>query len=335
MLLLIAVLAILGYDPQTVVGAIWDGSIGSASGVTVSIAEAMPIILTATAVWLAYQAGLFNIGGDGQLQVGGVAALIAVLFTAPHMPALLAIPMALLAAAAVGAAWAAIAGALKAYRGANEVIATIMLNFAAIQISNQLIYGPLRDMSNIYTIATHAIPTNGQIPAILPTDQVSVGIFVALVVSIAAVTIVYRSDVGLRLRAIGLNREAATYSGIVVNRYWMIAFTISGAICGLGGGLVVLGARPYLAPGWAEPWGLLGILVAFLCLRTPYIIPVWGLLFGMLMAAGPTLKASASVPDSIVIVMQTLPVIVLYGLYLAARYRNGLTRYLHFAGANA
>jgi simple sugar transport system permease protein len=93
----------------------------------------------------------------------------------------------------------------------------------------------------------------------------------------------------------------------------------SGALCGLAGGLVVLGLRFYIAPGWAESWGFEGILVAFLAFRQPYLIPVWSVLFGMLAAAGPTLQADVSVPDSVVTVMQTLPVIALFLLYSCGR----------------
>src|SRR6185436_2320193 len=102
---------------------------------------------------------------------------------------------------------------------------------------------------------------------------------------------------GLRLRALGLNRDAARRSGVSVRTYWLGSFCLSGALCGLGGALFVLAEPKSLAEGWASPWGFTGMVIAFLALRSPYMIIVWALLFGMLASAGPALKGSASVPD--------------------------------------
>jgi simple sugar transport system permease protein len=153
--------------------------------------------------------------------------------------------------------------------------------------------------------------------------QITWGIILALAVSVLTIAVVVSTTTGLRLRAIGLNGDAARHAGLPVERYWLHSMTLSGAVCGLAGGLVLLGLRYYIAPGWASPWGFQGILIAFLALRSPYLIPVWGILFGMLASAGPALKGDASVPDSIVTIMQTLPVIVLFLLYAAGRWLRG------------
>jgi simple sugar transport system permease protein len=139
------------------------------------------------------------------------------------------------------------------------------------------------------------------------------------VLAVATIVVVQRSRLGLKLRAVGLNDEAAHVAGLRPRRYWIGSITASGALAGLGGGLVVLGVRYYLAPGWAASWGFEGVLIAFLAYRLPYLIPLWALLFGMMSAAGPTLEANASVPSAVVTVMQTLPVITLFMLYAVAR----------------
>jgi simple sugar transport system permease protein len=316
---LIGILAALDYDPGDIVTALWDGSVGSKLSLGISASEATPLILTGAGIWLALQGGLFNIGGDGQLQLGGLAALVVVLYGGlPEIGGILVFA-GLLASALAGAVWAGVAGVMKTFRGTNEIISTLMLNFVAFILIDQLMRGSLQDEDNPFTPQTRTISGEAHIGALLEGTRLTWGILVALGVAIAVVAFVQNTTSGLRLRSIGLNRDAARLSGVAVERYWLTSMLASGAICGLAGGLVLLGLRYYIAPGWASPWGFTGILIAFLALRTPYLIPLWGILFGMLASAGPVLKGSASVPNSVVTIMQTLPVIVLFLLYFAVR----------------
>jgi ABC-type uncharacterized transport system permease subunit len=328
MALLIGVLALLGYDAGAVVNALWDGSVGSPFAISQSLSEAVPLLLTATAVWLAFQAGLFNIGADGQLQIGGLIALLVALHFPASAPTVVTIVLALVAGAIAGGFWAGIAGALRAYRGSNEVISTIMLNFIALEIINQLIGGALRSKADLFTPKTDEVPLGTQLGELIPGSGLPWIALIAIVVSVATILLVVRTTVGLRLRAVGLNGQAAFHGGLPVRRYQFLAFCASGAVAGLAGGLVILGYRYYIAPGWAPPWGFLGIVIAFLSLRTPLLIPVWAIILGMIGSAGPTLKGDASVPDSITTLMQTLPVIVLFVLYAGGRLlrRGGTDR---------
>jgi ABC-type uncharacterized transport system permease subunit len=149
---------------------------------------------------------------------------------------------------------------------------------------------------------------------------------IAIAITAVLVWVMQSRGIGLRLRAIGLNGPAAGRAGLRVDRLRLATFSVSGAVAGVAGGLVVLGTRHFLAPGWAPLWGFQGILVAFLALRVPVLIPVWGVVFGILATSGPILKADASVPDGIVIVMQILPVLVLFVLYAVARLLRGVVR---------
>jgi general nucleoside transport system permease protein len=323
MAVLIALLWTIGYDPGLIVRSLWKGSLGSDLSVSISLKEAMPLVLTPTAIWIAYQTGLYNIGADGQLQVGGFVALLSTFALPASSPPYLMIPVALLAGAGTGAVWAAAPAALKAYRGANEIISTIMLNYVALIAIRELTQGPFQSASNPYTAQTDNVPANGVIGPVASGTSVTWGILVALAVSIASIALVQGTTMGLRLRSIGLNREAARRSGLPVRAYWLGAFGLSGALSGLAGALVIVGLRFYVAEGWADPWGFEGMIIAFLALRSPYMIPLWGLLFGMLAAAGPVIKGDASVPNSIVTVMQTLPVIVLFLLFGLGRRLRG------------
>ena len=323
--LLVALLAVLGYDAGKAVDALWTGSAGSLRALGLSLSEATPVILTAVAVWLAAQAGLFNIGADGQLQMGGLAALLTVAHLGLPDSGPVLVVAGLVAATVAGAAWSGIAGLMKTYRGANEIVSTLMLNFIAAILISEMMKGPLQSAANPYTPQTDPIPVVAQLPTMIGGTQLTWGFALALVVAVAVLVGVTRTTAGLRLRAIGLNRDAALYSGVPVRRFWLGSMLASGALCGLAGGLIILGLRYYLTTGWASPWGYQGVLVAFLAMRSPYLIPVWGVLFGMLSTAGPALKASASVPDSIVTLMQALPVVVLFVLYAAWRSLSGET----------
>ena len=326
MVLLVLLLWALDYSPGVIIHALWSGSAGTTVSFGISVSEAVPLILTATAVWLAFQGGLFNIGADGQLQMGGLAALVVVSDVGlPHWSPLV-IVLGLLAAGLAGAAWSGIAAVLRAYTGANEIISTLMLNYIAFISIDQIMRGPLQSQANAFTPQTDRIPDAAVIPSFVGGTQITWAIVIATVVAVAVIVHVRRSSVGLRLRAIGLNREAARRAGVPIDRFWLVSLTSGGFLAGIAGGLVILGLRYYIAPGWASPWGFQGILIAFLALSSPYLIPVWGLLFGMLAAAGPALKGDASVPDSIVTMMQTLPVVCLFALYAAGRWlRYGRT----------
>lgn len=320
--LLILMLWVIGYHPGQILTSLWSGSLGSNISLGTSLDEAMPLVLTAVAIWVAFQGGLYNIGADGQLQVGGFVALVTTFALPSSLPSVLMIPLALIAGALAGAAWSSIAILLKAYRGANEIISTIMLNYIAFIAIDQLIRGPFQSKDNPYTPQTDIAPAHASINAFIGR-RITWGILVALVVALTFLVLVRRTTWGLRLRAIGLNRHAVMRSGVAVRTYWLGSFCLSGALCGLGGGLYVLAEPHSLAQGWASPWGFTGMIIAFLALSTPYLIPAWAILFGMLASAGPALQGDASVPFSVVTLMQILPVIVLFLLYALGRRLRG------------
>jgi ABC-type uncharacterized transport system permease subunit len=319
LLALTVVLALLGYPPGGILRALVDGSVGSKAALGVSLSEAMPLVLTGTAVWLALQVGLFNIGVDGQLWVGGTACLAAVLALPGGTPGPVLMIVGVVCGAAGGAAWAGIAAAMRVARGANEVISTVMLNFVAFIVVDELMTGWLRAPEADHTPRTSPIPEAAHLPQIVPDTRITIGILLAAAISIVCVRLVRGSWLGLRLRSIGLNEEAAAHAGLPVDRYRLLTFGLSGAVAGIAGALVILGLRFAIAPGWASSWGLLGILVAFLAIANPYMIVTWGVLFGMLAAAGPELKGATSVPDAVVVLMQVLPVVALFALRGAVR----------------
>ncbi|HEY0279041.1 MAG TPA: hypothetical protein VGC32_12310 [Solirubrobacterales bacterium] len=319
MCLLVGLLALLGYAPDSILRALWKGSAETSIALSQSLSQSVPLMLSAVAVWFAFQVGMFNVGADGQLQVGGTAAVAVAVAMPGQAPAILTIVLSLLAGALAGAAFAGIAGALRAFRGANEVISTIMLNFVALILVNILISGALRAPTAKFSPQTEYVPTGAELGGILQGSGIPLIAVIAVAISFVTIAAVRVTRGGLRLRAIGRNPDAAVHAGIRVDCSRFLAFTFSGALAGLGGALVILGYRHYIAPGWAPQWGLLGIAIGFLAVRTPFMIPLWAIILGMLGAAGPALKAGASVPDSVTTLMQVLPLIVLFLLYAAAR----------------
>jgi general nucleoside transport system permease protein len=314
-------LAALGYSPATVVRALWRGAVAGPGALNVTFGHAVPFMLAALAVWLAYQGGLFNVGPDGQLQVGGLATLAVVTALPDTAPGVLLILAGLTAGTVAGAAWAAPAVILRTRRGANEIITTLMSTFIALQLVNAMISGPMRSETARFTPQTNRIPDSAILGS-MPGTPVTIAVILAAMLSVAVVAVVQGTRGGLRLRAIGLNRRGADRAGVPVVAYQLTAFLFSGALAGLAGALVIVDLRFLIAPGWAPFWGFGGILIAFLVQGAPVLIPAWGVLFGMLAAAGPALKGSASVPDAVIILIQLLPVLTLFVLRTLTRRRR-------------
>ncbi|MCU1497645.1 MAG: inner-rane translocator [Acidimicrobiales bacterium] len=310
---LLALLGALDYPIVASFEAIRDGALATNEGFAASLMQAVPVILAGVGVWFAYKVGLFNIGADGQLHVGGIAAFV-VVANGPDLPGPIMIAAALVIGAAGGALWALIAGWLRVARGANEIISTIMLNFIAIGLGDRLISGALAD-PDATSPQTAAIPEATELGTLHASIPVGWAFVIAVLATAGLVYLMQRTGLGLRLRTIGLNPSAAERAGLHVDRLRLLSMALSGGVAGLAGGLVVLGMRQYLAPGWAPAWGFVGILVAFLAARFPALIPVWGVIFGMLATSAPVLKAQASVPDGIVTIIQVLPVLALFLLY--------------------
>lgn len=320
---LVAWLALLGYAPDIVLDALWDGSIAAPGSFDLSLAYAVPLMLTAASVWLAYQGGLFNVGPDGQLQLAGITT-VAVIVALPEQWGVGLIVIGIAVGIVVGGLAAALAVWLKLWRQASEVITTLMMVFIAMSVVNVLISGPLRVPEAKQTAASERIPDSAQLGSFFGTSA-TWGIVIALIATLIVLAVVTWTTSGLRLRAVGRNEVAASRAGIPVARQQLISFTVAGALSGLAGALVIVGLRYEVTPGWAPLWGFGGILIAFIALRTPVLIPVWALLFGMLHASGPILKGSASVPDAIVVVSQTLPVIALFLVEAARRWLRSRT----------
>lgn len=311
---------VFGQSPLTVYGVLFSETWGNSHGIGQTLFKSTPLIFTGLSVALAFRAGLFNIGCEGQLLVGSFACALVGSAFPESTPALVAVPIAIAAAAIAGGALGAIPGALRAYTGAHEVINTIMLNFIA---SAAVLWA-----GNRYFFVEETTHTNDIIAAAeLPTFGIAGSALnwsFVLALACAALFWVFmdRSRRGFELRTVGLSPLAAENAGIDVRRSIVVAMTLSGAVAGVVGANFVLGYKHYFEEGLGSGMGFMGIAVALLGRNNPIGIVFAALLFGTLSNGG--LEVNAFVPKELIEVLQA--VIILAVAITAATTQRALAR---------
>jgi general nucleoside transport system permease protein len=309
-----------------------------------------PLILTGLAVAFAFRAGLFNIGGQGQYIVGTVAA-VWVGSSFAGMPSFVHILLAIVAACLAGAAWAGIAGLLKATVGANEVISTIMLNYIALWVGVWLfsLGGPLQNDRDPSVPVSNDIVEGAKLPVFWgdPVLQgLHVGIFIALAAVVAFWLLLNRSTTGYEVRAVGLNPEAARYSGMSVARNYVLVMAVCGLFAGLAGALDILGWQFRLATNDIQigQFGFLGIAVALLGRSTASGTVAAAILFGALVSGTSQRNLDPSIfepelASNLTLIIQGLVVLLVSAdvlvLSLLRRGRGLLAGRSHAAPARA
>jgi simple sugar transport system permease protein len=297
--------------------ALFDGAFGTTSEFAETLVSATALLFPALGIALAFRAGLFNIGAEGQLVLGGLAAGIAGVFVPG--PPLVSIVVTLLAGAAAGGVWGGIAGFLKARFGANEVIATLMLNVIAALLATYIVDGPLH-FATANEGETPLLAHTAWLPTIVPDTRLTISIVIALAVALALRFVFNRSIFGFELRAAGEAPQAARRAGIDLGRIALLAMTFSGAIAGLGGATLVTGVLHRFNTGLSPGYGFVAIAVALVGNLEPVWIVVAAFAFGILQNGALSMQAEANVPRDIVNVIEGLVIIALAGRrYVAAR----------------
>jgi simple sugar transport system permease protein len=293
-------------------GALFTGSVGSLAAVSETLTAATPLTLAGLGLAIGFRAGLFNIGAEGQLIFGGMAA-VAVGFSLAGMPAFVHVPLALLAGALVGAVWAAIAGWLKAATGAHEVITTIMLNFIAMRITDYLLRNPPIQKPGRSDPISQSVLPSAQLPKLLawfdPTLRVHAGVLVMLAMVVLVYWLLFKTTVGFEFRSSGSNPEAARYAGMKSGLIIVLVMACSGALAGLAGANQVLGVLGRASPGFSGGAGFDAIAVALLGRSHPVGVLLAGLLFGALEAGGRQMQVSAGVRIDLISIIQALIII--------------------------
>jgi general nucleoside transport system permease protein len=282
-----------GNNPITAFGALFRGAFGSPTALGRTLLNATPLIFTGLAVAVAFRAGLFNIGGEGQFYIGAITA--AWLGVALGSLGPLATIIALLGCVLTGFLWGAIPGFLKAYFGAHEVITTIMLNFIAILLATYLALNPLR--SEGLVPGTAAIDLGARIPFIgLGLGRANYGFFLALAAAVVVYLLLWRTKRGFEIRAVGLSPGAANYAGMRIGLNTVLALAIGGSLAALGGGEEVLGVYGKMSIPFVAGLGFTGIGVALLGRNHPSGVVLGAILFGGLASGAQEMQFETDVP---------------------------------------
>jgi len=315
---LAAGLQLAGYDAPAALGALWQGAAGSWYALTsATLVRAVPLIVIGLGVALAFRAGAFNIGADGQFYAGAIAATWVGLHVGGLGPAV-AMPAVLAAAVLAGAAWVAVPVWLKLRFGVLEVISTLLLNFVAESLVSLMVQGPLQEAQGIYP-QSDPIAEAARLP-LLPGTRLHAGMVLALAGAVLLWHLFARTLWGFRLRAIGLGPRAAELSGrIDARRMTAVALLGSGALAGLAGGIEVSGVSYSLFQNLSPGYGFTGIAVALLARLHPIGIIATGILFGALEAGAGAMQRDAGVPAVAVYVVEAVVIVVVLLAETSAR----------------
>lgn len=286
--------ALAGKNPLSSWTTLLGYTLGSASGFAEVLVAAIPLTLIGLGLSIAFRAGIFNIGADGQLIAGAVLAVA----LAPMLA--LAGPLAFLAVGfAGGAALGALVGWLRARFNANEIIVTIMLNYVAIQLLAWLIRGPLQEPMRLFPRSA-IIPDALYLPLLVADTRLHIGLLAAIAGALVLAFVYARTSFGYRLAVVGSSRGAAAYAGIREGRVVVWAMLLSGGFAGVAGAVEIAGIHHRLEDNFAEGFGLIGIAVALMARLHPLAVPFAALLFAVFQVGSGALQRELAVPYPIV-----------------------------------
>ncbi len=307
------VLALAGINPATTYGKLFDSIFGQTKYLVYSVVYGVPLIFAGLGVAFSFRTGVFNIGAEGQFVVGALVSCV--LGIKLDLPAVIHVPLCILAAAAAGALWSMIAGVMKVKRGINEVLSFIMLNWIAFYLSNYVVN--LKGIKADGKEATVDILESARI--LFPKEILTAtgcksfnyGIILAVAAAIAIWFIINKTTLGYELRSVGFNRFAATYGGINANAAILKAMAISGAMAGLGGAMQILGNQMRIAQfASQEGYGFQGITVALIAGSNPIGCIISGLFYGAMKYGGQKLSLVGAPKEVLDIIMGTIVIFI-------------------------
>jgi ABC-type uncharacterized transport system permease subunit len=272
-----------------------------------SLVIATPYIFAGLAVALGFRGGLFNIGAEGQLFVGGLASVY-VGYSISGLPRYVHLPLALLAGMLAGAIWGAIPGLLKARTGAHEVINTIMMNYIAFRLTDHLLQGPMARPDRLPI--TPEIKPSAYLPALLPRPvRFHAGFFLALAAAAVVYWFLWKTTRGFEIRMVGANPRAARYAGVNITVTTVLTMALSGALAGLAGTNQVLGLDHRMVRAFSTGYGFDSIALALLGNSHPVGVVLASLLFGFLRGGAARMQSVASVPVEIIRIVQAMVIV--------------------------
>jgi general nucleoside transport system permease protein len=304
-----AILVALGKNPLDYYSYVVQRGLLRVGGVQETLTRMAPLLLIAAGLIVAFRAGIWNLGGDGQFLLAAVTAAAlapALQNTLPRAPMLV---LCMLAGALVGAAWSLIPALLKARYGVNEIVTTLMMSFLGVSLSNVLIKLALFDPDTTVP-QTRSLPVSDRLPRFFDST-VHCGLLIALVVLVLTHLMMTRTSFGLRLQVLGANRAAAIHAGERVDRLTLLAFVVSAGLIGLAGAVEVLGVWGTVRADWNPAYGLLVVPLVFLARLNGYAVIGFTLFFSALMVGGESAAHRVGVPQNYVLVLVSLLLVFL------------------------
>jgi simple sugar transport system permease protein len=299
-------MALCRFNPFDAFSAIFKGAFGDLRAISQTLVQATPLMFTGLAFAIAKKASLINIGVEGQMYMGAIAAAWIGALPLP-LPIFIHLPLAILIGSVAGALLAGLVGFLKVRFGSNEVIATIVLNTIAINFTGYLANYPLK--ADGPTAQTNRIQETAQLSRLFPGYQLTAAIFIAMVVCLIIYLVMEKSILGYEIRSVGYNRLAAQTAGINIGRIVIISMLMSGTVGGLAGSMQVLGVDKRFIVGFSPGYGFNGIAVAALAADHPLGVVFASIIFGALNAGSMVLNRTTRIPTDFINVIQGLVII--------------------------
>ena len=324
----------LGTNPLQGYAAMLEGAFGSRDALADTAIKAMPLLLVGVGICIAFRAGVINIGGEGQIIAGAILSTIVALALS-GLPPVLLVPLVVIGGAVGGGIWGAIPGALKAYAGVNEILSTIMMNIVAAQFLSFLLQDLLIDDSEgaVKIQQTKRLSENADLPILPGGTRLHLGVLLAVLVAVIGYYLLFRTSLGMRLRAVGHNPNASRYAGMKVPRSVVQALTFSGACAGVAGAVLVFGSESHRligeggASAFTQSAGFNGIVAAlFGALHPLFTIPA-AYFFGGMLTGGIALQRELQVPAALIVALNGVVVVfVVSSLRLRTRLQEYLAR---------
>ena len=313
------ILLAFGVNPLQAYAVMVKGSLGSIYALSETLVKAIPLMLTGLGVSISFRMLFWNIGAEGQLAMGGIAATFVALFLEPYIPSFLVLPAMMLAAVLAGALWGLIPAALKAAIGVNEILTTLMMNYIAILFVEYLYFGPWRDPEGYGFPGTAQFPKSAWLPIF--TGRVHIGILFAVAAAALNWFILNYTKRGYEIRLIGQNPRAARYTGVNISRNIIVVMLLSGGMAGLAGMAEVSGIAHRLYSGLTSGYGYTAIIIAWLASLNPWGILLVAFLMGGLIVGGDQIQIAMQTPAAVAQVLQGAILFFMLGGSIFANYR--------------
>ena len=313
---------VAGSNPFQAYVALLDGSFGSVAAIAATGVRAAPLILSGLAVGVGFKAGLWNIGGEGQIYLGAAAAT-AVGITPLPVPAWLHLIFAVMAGFIGGAFWMLLPAYLRAYRGVNEVGTTLMLNYVAIYFISWLLHdpSPMAEKGAFYPMSPLVLPS-ARLPILIKGTSLHAGFILAVILCVVIQFVLQRTSFGFRTRMVGGSTKAARFAGIKVKKHIFFVLLLSGGIAGLAGAGEVLGLKLRLFDHFVSNVGYEGLALAILANGSPLGIILAGVFFGSLKAGANKMQIVTGIEASMALVIQALAVVFIIAIGFSDRLRR-------------